>query len=262
MECVKVLTESLVLSMLGLMDNTFTLPVLGYGTEPDTQVLLDQRDRDYFSAWEWRLTNGYAARYETVEDGSYRKAPAVIYLHRAVMQSPPGDVVVDHINRDRLDCRRENLRLVSRAVNNVNRGPRPGKRFVGVTLDKNRQGKQWVAQIASQGTGRTIGRFSTEEEAAWAYDTVARVVHGVCHLNFPDREPMPGIKIPDFSKKRGRLYVDYPGVTFDKRRGLKRPWMAFYYDKKEKRTKHLGMFSTPEAAAAVARHSRENQCLE
>lgn len=260
MEYVKVLTCKLVLFILTSMNNTFTLPVLGYGDQPDAVVQLDPKDAAYFSEWEWRLSDtGYAVRYVTIDDGSYQMKPAAIYLHRAVMQAPPGDVVVDHINRDRLDCRRANLRLVSKQVNNVNKKPREGRQFVGTTFDKHRSSKPWIAQIRSKGHSRTIGRYASEEEAAWAYDTVARAVHGVCHLNYPDRDPMPDVKIPDFTRTKGRRYVDYPGVTFDKSKKLAKPWIAFYWDKELKHTKYLGTFSTPEDAAAVARSYRENQ---
>jgi hypothetical protein len=244
--------------MLMAMDNSFTLPVRGYGDAPDTVTQLSERDAAYFSEWEWRLHNGYAARFLSAEDGTPRKEPVCIFLHRAILQAPPGRLVVDHRNGDRLDNRRENLRLVTRAINNCNKKSKGQQGFIGITRDRSRSRKPYVAQIASGGTGRTIGRYETPEEAAWAYDTVARQVHGEgCRLNFPDRPAMPGVKIPDFKTTKGRKYVPYPGVTFDKRPNLKKPWMAFFYDKQEKKTKHLGMFATPEEAAAVARKFRD-----
>jgi hypothetical protein len=260
MNNVKVLTLVTVLSNMAAMDNTFTLPVRGYGDVPGAVALLSPKDGLYFSEWEWRLTDrGYAVRSIMADDGTYAMKPVSIFLHRAVMQAPPGDVVVDHINGNRLDNRRENLRLVTKQVNNTNRKSRSGRGFIGITFDKARESKPWVAQIRTKGASRTIGRYDTPEDAAWAYDTVARIVHGICHLNYPDRDPMPGVKTPDFTMTKCRKYVDYPGVTFDKRPGRKKPWMAFYYDKMKRRTKHLGMFATPESAAAVARSYRENQ---
>lgn len=260
MGIVKVLTLALLSSILGAMDDTFAIPVRGYGDQPDAVAILSKRDADYFSEWEWRLHNGYAARFVSAEDGTPKKQVACIYLHRAILQAPPGNLVVDHLNGDRLDNRRENLRLVTKAINNVNRRTKGQQGYIGITMDRARSRRPYVAQITHRGIGRTIGRFATPEEAAWAYDTVAKQIHGgACHLNFPDRPPMPGVQAPDFTRTKGRLYTPYPGVTFDKRPGLKKPWMAFSYIKAERRTKHLGMFETPEEAAAVARKYRESQ---
>ncbi len=244
--------------MLGVMDNTLVIPIRIPGSEQIAQAQVSLQEHAYFSQWEWQLhEKGYAVRYVHVNDGTAKGRVAPIYLHRAILHAPPGDVVVDHINRDRLDCRRENLRLVSKAVNNLNRGVRAGGKFVGITMDRARSRKPWVAQIAKRGVGRTIGRYATGEEAAWAYDTVARVVHGICHLNFPDRDPMPGVKIPDFTRTKGKKYSDYPGVTFDKSKKLKKPWMAYYWDPARKRTVFAGMFATQEEAAGAARKARE-----
>lgn len=250
------LTFGLVLTIILAMVSILSVPLRG----SEKVALLSKADYAYFSTFEWSLSeNGYAVRYAYVADGSPKGRLAPIYMHRAIMQSPPGDVVVDHINRDRLDNRRENLRLVSKAVNNINRNVKTGGRFIGICLDRERSKKPWIAQIQKGGTARRIGRYATEEEAAWAYDTVAREIHGLCHLNFPDRGPMPGVKIPDMTRVKGRKYCPYPGVTFNKEPGLRKPWTAFYWDRAQKKTKHLGQFATPEDAAAIARSYRENQ---
>lgn len=63
----------------------------------------------------WSVTsNGYARR------GTWPRSGATMEMfHRLVMQSPLG-MEVDHINRDRLDNRRENLRVVPYGVNQNN----------------------------------------------------------------------------------------------------------------------------------------------
>ncbi|WP_427050425.1 HNH endonuclease [Paenibacillus sp. TC-CSREp1] len=65
---------------------------------------------------------------------SWLKSGRREYLHRIVC-IPEGDKVVDHINMNPLDNRRENLRAVSRGVNNRNTG----------TASTNASGFKWVS---------------------------------------------------------------------------------------------------------------------
>lgn len=80
------------------------------------------------------------------------------------MDAKPGQLV-DHINHNRADNRKKNLRLCSGSENDRNR-----KRYsnntsgiTGVFFDKKR-GK-WVANITYNGRKIYLGRFQTKEEA-------------------------------------------------------------------------------------------------
>lgn len=93
---------------------------------------------------------------------------------------------VDHINRDRSDNRRSNLRLCSLAENNRNGSIRSNNNsgFKGVSWDKAR-GK-WQAGIGLNGTRKALGRFDSAEDAARAYDAAALANYGeFAALNFP-----------------------------------------------------------------------------
>lgn len=77
----------------------------------------------------WHDNSGYAARYAPGTKGGK------MYLHRVVMTRMVGRPLqkgeeVDHINRNKLDNRRANLRLTDRAGNNRNRGPVRRKRKI------------------------------------------------------------------------------------------------------------------------------------
>lgn len=95
--------------------------------------------------------------------------------------------VVDHINRNPLDNRRENLRLCTQSMNQMNRAGNSTKRtsvFKGVT----RQGKRWKAQIGFCGNTHYIGMFDSEADAAYAYDSRAKILFGqYAVLNFPEK---------------------------------------------------------------------------
>ncbi|HXF60743.1 MAG TPA: HNH endonuclease signature motif containing protein [Caldilineaceae bacterium] len=137
-------------------------------------ALVDEADYERVSRYTWTLDkNGYVVR----KDGKRK-----LLLHRFILDAPPG-YDVDHINHDRLDNRRANLRLATRSQNNANSGPRPGaSRFKGVS----RHEGAWRAEICVNGKRRRLGRYRNEIAAAKAYDRAAWAAWGeFAYLNFP-----------------------------------------------------------------------------
>jgi hypothetical protein len=84
-------------------------------------------------------------------------------LTRWIMD-PSDDLIVDHINHNTLDNRRENLRILTNAENQQNRVQfnKWGQRR-GVCIDKSKG--QWVAYITINKKRIHLGQFKTEEEA-------------------------------------------------------------------------------------------------
>lgn len=89
---------------------------------------------------------------------------------------------IDHINGDRKDNRIANLREASVAQNRRNTKGVPSRRkhsaFKGVTKDSRDKNPKWVAQIYANGKVRVLGRFLSEDEAAKAYQSAAKELHG------------------------------------------------------------------------------------
>lgn len=106
-------------------------------------------------------------------------------LHRIIVDAPDG-LLVDHINHDKADCRRENLRLVTDAqsVRNrkkLRRSRGPASPFIGV----HKNGRKWIARIVMDGRRKSVGTYETQEEAARAYDAAAKQCVGeYANLNF------------------------------------------------------------------------------
>lgn len=115
-----------------------------------------------------------------------RQNNRLVTMHRLVMGAKKGDEV-DHRDENGLNNRRNNLRFCTSSQNKCNR-TKPAaagtSRFRGVSWDT--QTGRWRAQIMMGKKHRRIGRFKSEDEAAKAYDTAARKIHGVfARLNFP-----------------------------------------------------------------------------
>lgn len=96
-------------------------------------------------------------------------------LARIVLDAPP-QKHVDHISGDTLDNRRENLRLVTNKENVRNSAKAANKlsRFKGVYKMKNK----FHALVICDAKRYRISPFNTEEEAALAYNKLAKLLFG------------------------------------------------------------------------------------
>jgi hypothetical protein len=134
-------------------------------------ALLDRADYERFGNRVWYLAStGYARRKGPRNGGSQ----ATVFLHREILGLAHGDSEVDHINRDRLDNRRVNLRLATRAEQCQNIPAKGRSRFRGVSFDSRSMKKQWRAGAKLNGRAHYLGHFETEEEAAEAASVFRR----------------------------------------------------------------------------------------
>lgn len=147
-------------------------------TKRNIKVQIDSQDKNEVLSYSWHLTDkGYL---RTAIRISGRKSD--LYLHRLIM-APPSNKIVDHINHDRLDNRRCNLRLCTRSQNNMNRKLRSDNLlgFKGVTAVGNR----YRVKIKFMNKNIYIGTFESAEKAAKAYDEKAIKLFGdYAYLNF------------------------------------------------------------------------------
>ena len=136
-------------------------------------------DQDYL-----RLTAMGRWHAQKGVDTYYAQRSRGVMMHRVIMDAPKG-MVVDHINGNGLDNRRENLRVVTYEQNarNTNRGWGTSE-YLGVSWNKSR--RKWQAQTRIRKVPHHLGFFDTEEQAARAVDRKRRQVFGeVAKANLP-----------------------------------------------------------------------------
>lgn len=138
------------------------IPLHNRGGEVVAHALIDECDAALAAQPGWYLHSRYVVRKEWVPPDQW---PAY-WLHREVLGLDRDDPRrVDHINRDRLDCRRANLRIATHAENMQNVPARTGtSRHRGVYWDTECQ--MWRARAQIGGRRHYLGRYSDEEEAA------------------------------------------------------------------------------------------------
>jgi hypothetical protein len=145
------------------------LPLCGRDGAVRAWATVDESDAVWATRWHWSFSKGYAVRVEKDSQGQQH----AVLLHRALLGLSRGDAAQgDHINRDTLDNRRSNLRVVPRRGNLQNRNSVPGSSssFRGVHFES--WSGRWRAEVKTGGRRFRLGRFDTEHEAAEA----ARVV--------------------------------------------------------------------------------------
>ena len=142
-------------------------------------TIVSHEDYETVSQFKWNRDK-FNVVQATKNGNSYK-------LHRFIMNSPQGKIV-DHINGNKLDNRRENLRITDAKGNSQNRMIKGGgtSKYVGVWVKKD--GK-YVVKIGVNMRRIHIGCFNNEIDAAEARDIyiVQKLPDSLFKLNFPEK---------------------------------------------------------------------------
>jgi hypothetical protein len=148
--------------------------------------LLDDEDYYRLCFRSWRLIKHHGGGFYVACDVRYSDDYSEkLLLHREVLRIYDSRCV-DHINRNGLDNRRENLRTASQQQNKANSigwRKETSSQYKGVYFESSRG--LWRAKIMYDGKSIHLGRYKTEIEAACAYDKKALELFGeFARLNF------------------------------------------------------------------------------
>ena len=140
------------LNEIVIHDDYAEIILLNIKSEEIGRALIDLEDIDKVKKYRWCLHNGYAKNND------------IGVLHRFIISCPEG-MEVDHINRNRLDNRKSNLRVVTHQQNNMNKGVTKSNTsgYPGVYWYKNRN--KWQVGIKVNYKQIFLGYFNDLEEA-------------------------------------------------------------------------------------------------
>ncbi len=120
-------------------------------------AIVDDEDFPFINQWKWWFTTrGYAVR---------EKKRKLIFMHRLINKTPKG-FDTDHVNKNKLDNRKDNLRTVTRSQNFMNINPRKNNTsgFRGVQ----RHAEGWMARIKVDYKAIYLGYFKEFKDAVVA----------------------------------------------------------------------------------------------
>lgn len=138
---------------------------IGYALNTGKPFYFDLEDFDKIKDQQWyESKRGYIYNFKN-------------YLHRLVMQ-PKDNEEVDHIFHNKLDNRKQNLRLCTHIDNtkNIKLSPLNTSGYKGVSYVK--ESGKWRADIYYNKKRICLGRYQTKEEAHQAYVSKAKELFG------------------------------------------------------------------------------------
>lgn len=132
-------------------------------------ALVDDEDFEWLNKYKWYYCLGYAKR-------ATHKPKKGFLMHREILNTPP-KLLTDHIDGNKLNNQRNNLRICTQAENLQNSPKRKTNKsgYKGVCWFKPQQ--TWKTEITHNRKQIFLGYFKTKEEAALAYNNAAIKLH-------------------------------------------------------------------------------------
>lgn len=139
----------------------------------------------------WYLKRGYAHNHK------------LGLLHRFIMKANKGDSLIDHINGDKLDNRKVNLRFASQSQNSQNKPKKQGTKFKYIGVSYNEKMNKWCCHVKIDGLRKSFS-FIHEEHAAYWYDKYALINYGkdakINNITMPNDFVEPDVNVRNLPK--------------------------------------------------------------
>lgn len=143
-------------------------------------TLVDDEDFEYLKSNKWMMNKGgYAIRTQTISSNGIKKFHTLL-IHQIVLGKKEG-FITDHINRNRLDNRKANLRFATYKENRANQNkciPYKKKNSTSEYFGVSKRYNKWITCLFYNGKYVYVGTFLKEKDAALAYNKKALELFG------------------------------------------------------------------------------------
>lgn len=147
---------------------------VGFTSNTGQQFIFDTEDFDLIKDYSW-FENDEGYIVSTTKGKTTR-------MHRLIMNATDGEMI-DHINNNRKDNRKLNLRLIDKQKNSINRGCNKNSTTGVKGVSKYRD--RFIARIGKDGKTIYIGSFNTIDEAKEARHNMEVELFGEYAYNEP-----------------------------------------------------------------------------
>ena len=140
-------------------------------------AIVDATDFEWLSQFKWRVFKNrnklYAVSSFKATNGEWND----VLMHRLILDAE-SNTLVDHINENGLDNRRQNLRLANHHENQYNRSAPKSNTSGAKGVYWETFTQKWRAKISFNGITKSLGRFDDKLDAIQAYNEAAKEFHG------------------------------------------------------------------------------------
>jgi hypothetical protein len=135
-------------------------------TKRKKSIIVDDEDFEYLNSFEWQVDKFNTVTTHLKDNKESR------LIHRIIMKPPIG-IEIDHIDGNRLNNQKSNLRFATSSQNKMNRGARKDNKsgYKGVSWHKQRN--KWTARIMVDGRYQHLGLFEDIADAIKKYNEYA-----------------------------------------------------------------------------------------
>jgi hypothetical protein len=137
------------------------------------KIIVDDEDYNRLMKYSWAVYKSpTSTMYYASTQSLKKKIGYAISMHRMVLglEEQKNMNIVDHINRNSLDNRKSNLRIVNKKENEMNSGVRKNNTSGYKGVNHRKDTKKYRAYIFINGKQKNVGNYKTAKEAAIAYN--------------------------------------------------------------------------------------------
>ena len=144
-------------------------------------AIVDDADYDWLNQWKWYASEDHSGKFYPTRMASRKEGKRyTIKMSRQILGLKRGDKrQADHRDHNPLNNRRNNLRICTNQQNQMNQKPQrriTSSKYKGVCWCKRH--KKWQAQIMINKKVKYLGYFTSEIDAALAYNEGAKKYFG------------------------------------------------------------------------------------